>query len=369
MSAHAILSASGAHRWLHCPPSALLERGFTDNTSEAAAEGSAAHALAEYKLRRALKMRSKKPVSQYDCEEMDENTDAYVQYVMELIGQAKDPKVMIEQRLDFSRFVPDGYGTGDCLIIDVNTLQIVDLKYGSGVLVEAENNPQLMLYALGALEIFDGIYDINTVSMTIFQPRRENICTFVMTKDALYQWANDVLKPIAQLAYKGKGEYHPGEHCQFCRAAIRCRARAEEKLRLAALEFALPPLLSDDEISEILSQLDDLTTWANTIKEYALHAALSGKRWDGYKLVEGRSNRRYINEEAVAQAAKEAGYTDVYRQSLLTITEMEKYLSKPKFNEILGDLVVKPPGKPTLVPVTDKRPEINTAKNDFMEEI
>ncbi|CUH96372.1 hypothetical protein P22_2462 [Propionispora sp. 2/2-37] len=372
---HALLSASGAHRWLNCTPSARLEREFDDNSGEAAAEGTAAHALAEHKLRRALKMRSKKPVSKYDSDEMDSYTDGYVEFVLELIEQAKqtcpDPKVLIEQRLDFSKYVPDGFGTGDCVIIADGTLHIVDYKHGQGVLVEAEDNPQMKLYALGALELFDNIYDIDTVSMTIYQPRRENISTHKVNKDSLYQWAEDTLKHTAEKAFKGEGEYVPGEYCQFCRAAVKCRARAEEKLSLARFEFALPPLLTDGEIEEILSKLDDLTAWANDIKAYALEAAVSyGKEWSGFKLVEGRSNRKYANEDAVAEAAKAAGYRDIYRQSLITITEMERLMGKAKFQEILGAFIERPPGKPTLVPLSDKRPAINasSAKIDFMEE-
>ena len=243
LSAHAILSASGAFRWLSCPPSALLEREFTDNTSDAAAEGSAAHALAEHKLRRALKMRSKKPVSPYDSDEMDEHTDGYVGFVMERIGQYNDPLVLIEQKLDLSKYIPDGFGTADCVIIADNLLHVIDFKYGMGVVVSAENNPQMKLYALGALGLFEDLYDITDVSMTIYQPRRENISTFAISKETLRQWVNDVLKPIAALAIKGGGEYKPGEHCQFCRAKVRCRARAEEQLNLAVHEFALPPLI------------------------------------------------------------------------------------------------------------------------------
>jgi len=375
MSAHAILSASGAHRWMACTPSARLELEFDDNSGIAADEGSAAHALAEHKLRKALKMRSKKPVSKYDCDEMDAHTDDYVSFLMEQIVQAKqtcaDPMILIEQKLNFSRYVKDGFGTGDFVLIADGTLHIVDFKYGQGVLVEAEDNPQMKIYALGALELFDGIYDIDTVSMTIFQPRRENVSTHTVFKESLYQWAEEVLKPTAALAYNGGGEYIPGEHCQFCRAAVKCRARAEAKMKLAALEFALPPLLSDEEISEVLAAIGDLTSWANEIMAYATDGAVShGKLWPGFKVVEGRSNRKYSDEEAVAEAVKAAGYRDIYKQSLITITEMEKLLGKPKFTEILGGLVIKPPGKPTLVPLSDKRPPMNTsnAKFDFMED-
>ena len=374
MSKHAILSASGAHRWMNCTPSARLELEFDDNSGEAAAEGTAAHALSEHKLRKALKMRSKKPVSPYDSDEMDNYTDGYVEFVLEVIEQAKkicsDPLILIEQRLDFSKYVPEGFGTGDCLIIADGTLHIIDFKYGQGVLVSAEDNPQMKLYALGALDLFDGIYDIEMVSMTIYQPRRENVSTSTVSKENLYQWAEEVLKPKAELAFNGDGNYCPGEWCQFCRAAVKCRARAEAKMKLARFEFALPPLLTDEEITDILSSISDLTSWANEIIAYATDAAVNhGKKWPGFKVVEGRSNRKYKDEEAVAEAAKNAGYQEIYRQSLITITEMEKLMGKSKFNEVLGGLVMKPPGKPTLVPITDKRPEMNTssAKNDFME--
>lgn len=373
MSRHAILSASGAHRWMNCTPSARLEQEFDDNSGEAAAEGTAAHALCEHKLRRALKLRSKKPASKYDSDEMDAYTDGYVEYVLEIIEQAKqsckDPLVLIEQRLDFSRYVPDGFGTGDCVIIADGALHIIDFKYGQGVLVNAEDNPQMKLYALGALELFDGIYDISTAAMSIYQPRRENVSTHTLSKESLYQWAEETLKSTAEMAFSGCGEYMPGEWCQFCRAAVKCRARAEAKLKLAAFEFALPPLLADEEIAGVLPKLDDLTSWANAIKEYALQSALNGKEWPGFKLAEGRSNRKYADEEAVADAAKAAGYRDIYKQSLITITEMEKLLGKKRFNAILGGLITKPPGKPTLVPLSDKRPvmSISNANNDFTE--
>lgn len=375
MSNHAILSASGAHRWMNCTPSARLEREFADKSSEAAAEGSAAHALAEHKLRKALKLRSKKPISQYDCDEMDNCTDGYVEFVLEIIEGLKqtclDPTILIEQRLDFSRFVADGFGTGDCVVIGDGTLHIVDFKYGQGILVHATDNPQMKLYALGALDLFDGIYDISEVAMTIYQPRRENVSTYTVCKESLYQWAEDVLTPTAKQAFAGCGEYRSGDWCQFCRASVKCRARAEEKLNLAQFEFSLPPILTDENIEDILLKLDDLSSWANDIKSYALYAALNhGKHWNGFKLVEGRSNRRYKDEVAIAEVAKSAGYRDIYRQSLITLTEMEKLMGKQKFSETLGDLIEKPPGKPALVPITDKRPEINTsAKHDFKEEM
>lgn len=371
---HAILSASSSHRWLNCNPSARLEQEFADRETDAAAEGTAAHALCEHKLRRALKMRSKKPISPYDCDEMDAYTDAYVEFVMEALAEAKqeckDPLVLIEQKLDFSCYVPDGYGTGDCLIVADKLLHIIDFKYGQGVLVDAEQNPQMMLYALGALRLFDSLYDITEVSMSIFQPRRENVSTWTISVDDLLDWAENTLKPKAELAFKGEGEYTPGSWCQFCKAAVKCRARAEAKLQLARYEFAMPPLLSDEEIEDILLKLDDLTKWANEITAYAQDAAVNhGKVWRGFKLVESRTNRRYTDEEAVAQAANAAGYHDIYKKSLIPITEMERLMGKKTFAEVIGSLVEKPKGRPTLVPASDKRPAIVStgAEQDFTD--
>lgn len=374
MSKHAILSASGSHRWLNCTPSARLELEFENTTSEAAREGTAAHALCEHKLKKFLKKRSKRPVSDYNSDEMEECTDAYAEFVMEQYEEAKksckDPVILIEQKLDFSCYVPEGFGTGDCIIISDDKLHIIDFKYGQGILVEAEHNPQMMLYALGALEIYDALYDIKEVSMTIFQPRRENVSTWTIPIEDLKAWAEKELKPKAQMAYAGDGEYLPGEWCTFCKAAVKCRARAEEKMRLARMEFKMPPLLTDAEIEEVLTVLPDLTKWANEITAYATEAAIHhGKEWNGFKVVEGRSNRKYRDELLVAEAAKEYGYTDIYRQSLIPMTEMQKLMGKSAFEEILGDLIYKPPGKPTLVPNTDKRPAMNVtnAENEFNE--
>lgn len=372
-SKHAILSASSSHRWLNCSPSARLEQEFEDRETEAAAEGTAAHALCEHKLRRALKLQSRrKPISRYDCDEMDMHTDNYVQFVLETLCEARqhcpDPLINIEQRLDFSCYVPDGFGTGDCIIISDKTMHVIDFKYGQGVLVDAEQNPQMMLYALGALRLFDSLYDIEDVAMTIYQPRRENISTWTISVADLKTWAEEELIPRAKLAFEGKGDFMPGPWCTFCKASVKCRARAEEKLRLAQYEFAKPPLLTDAEIEDILGKLDDLTRWAEEIKAYAQDAALNhGKQWHGYKVVEGRSVRKYSNEDAVVEAANAAGYHDIFRKTLLPITEMEKLMGKQEFQTILGGLIVKPAGKPTLVPASDKRPAITSATIDFNE--
>lgn len=369
---HTILSASGAHRWLNCNKSARLELEFENQESTAAAQGTAAHNLCEHKLKKALHIRNKRPVSEFNDDEMEEHSDAYVEYVLEQLDEVKktckDPLVLIEERLDFSCYVPEGFGTGDTIIIGDKSLHIIDMKYGQGILVYAEENPQMKLYALGALEAYESLYDIEEVTLHIFQPRRENVSAWTISVDDLKKWTENDLKPKAKLAFEGEGEYLPGDWCTFCRAAVKCRARAEEKLKLAQSEFKLPPLLSDTEIEEILSKLSDLTKWANEIMAYATDAAVNhGKDWSGFKVVEGRSNRKYKDEDKVADVAKANGYKDIYRQSLITLTEMEKLMGKTKLKEVLGDLIIKPKGRPTLVPLSDKRQALNvsSAETEF----
>ncbi|HES5012720.1 TPA: DUF2800 domain-containing protein [Streptococcus pyogenes] len=370
---HALLSASSAYRWLACPPSALLSAKYEDTSSSYAQEGTAAHALAEYKVLKALGRKADDPTENLDYfnEEMDEATDAYAGYVLEQVAEAKkatiDPIVLVEQRVDFSTYVPDGFGTADALIIADGKLSITDLKYGQGVLVEADHNPQLMCYALGAYEMFSALYDIETVSMTIFQPRRDSVSVFEMKASDLLDWAENTLKPKAELAAEGKGDFTAGEHCRFCKAKADCRARAEANLALARYDFALPPTLTDADIEAILPLLDELTSWAEDIKAYALTRAVAGKEWYGYKLVAGRSNRKYVNEDAVAKKVSDAGFNP-YEEKLLGITAMTKLLGKNRFEELLEGLIEKPQGKPTLVPESDKRPAINSAKEDFKEE-
>lgn len=373
MGTHALLPPSAALRWMNCPPSARLEREFPAAASAAAAEGTAAHALCEHKLRKLLHLRSKRPHSDFEDEEMERCSDDYVAFVQEQMGKIPSPMTLVEQRLDLTRYVPEAFGTADCIIVGGDTLCVIDFKYGMGVLVEAERNPQMMLYALGAIELLDGVYDIRNISMSIFQPRRENICTWSLPKDELLRWARDELAEKARLAYAGEGEFCTGVWCAFCRASARCRARAEEKLRMAREEFKLPPLITDEEIEEVLREIPDLIKWANAILAYATDAAVNhGNRWKGFKVVEGRSVRRYKDEASVARAAEAAGYTDIFDKKLITLTQMEKLMGKTAFMEILGNLVVKPPGKPTLVPLSDKRPAIHAGNaqaefTDIME--
>lgn len=365
MSKHAFLSASASHRWLNCPPSAKLCEGIADHASPYAQEGTDCHELCAYLVEKALGIETKDPTESlvYYNAEMQNCAEEYCNFVLEQIENAKtyckDPKIMIEQRLDFSRWVENGFGTGDCVIVADEVLQIIDYKHGLGVLVSAEENSQMMCYALGALELFDSIYDISKVQMTIFQPRRDNVNSYSLDKKTLLKWADEVLAPTAKLAYEGAGD-----HCTFCKVKATCRKRAEHNLELAKYDFEMPATLDEIEIAAILPKIDDLISWGNDIKEYALSQAQSGVHYDGWKIVEGRSNRKYTDDAAVAAAVKDAGY-EPYEQKLLGLTAMSNLLGKKKFEELLGELVYKPPGKPALVPESDKRPAMNTAADDF----
>lgn len=373
---HSVLGASAADRWMNCTPSAQLTAGMEDETTTFAAEGTAAHALCEWKVRKALKMRAgRRPTSDYWTDEMEEFTDNYRDFIMDLVGQAKltckDPVTLIEQHLDFSCYVPDGFGTGDFLLVADKELNVVDFKYGRGVAVYADHNPQMMLYALGALNLFDCLYDIEQVTMTIFQPSLSSISTWTISAEELYKWAEEVLKPKAELAAKGEGEFISGSWCRFCKARNTCRARAESFLELAKMEFQPPTLLSDEEVAEVMEKADELSKWASDVMAYAQAEAIeNGKHWNGYKLVEGRSTRRFTDEKKVEEVAKGAGYTDIYNKSLITLTAFEKLMGKDTFNEVLGSYVTKPAGKLTLVPVSDKRPEVtvNTVNDEFQED-
>lgn len=381
---HAVLSPSGASRWLACTPSARLEQQFPDTAGEAAKEGTLAHELGELLIRyhvkdvkkaaylKALKTIEEDPMYNAD---MRGHAESYAAFVMECLGEArkktKDAFLRVESKLDLTEYVPEGFGTGDALVIADGVLNIIDLKYGKGVAVSCVNNKQMMLYALGALREFDYMYAIHTVRMTIYQPRLENISSFEMSVADLQLWAETELKPRASLAFEGAGDFVPGDHCRFCRAKAQCRANAEDKLQLAKYEFRDDILLSDAEISDILGKADAFKSWLSSIEAYALSEAVdNGRKWEGFKLVEGRSNRTYLNQDEVARTLVENGYDEavIYTKSLLGITAMEKTITKKVFDSLLGGLVIKPQGKPTLVPLTDKRPEWNSvesAQSDF----
>jgi hypothetical protein len=353
----------------------LLEHALPESTSEAADEGSAAHARAEWKLRKAFDgIKARLVPSKYDCPEMERCTDDYAQFIAEMLAEVKKscakPVVLVEQRIDFSHYVPDGFGTCDCVIVADNVMHVVDFKYGRGVTVEAADNPQMMLYALGVVRDFELTYDIRGVSMTIYQPRREHYSAAYKPVEELIGWAESVLKPAAKLAIKGKGEFASGEWCRFCKIGATCRARAEANQELARHEFAEPAELSRDEIADVLRQVDELVDWAGAVKRHALQSALNGGKWPGFKLVEGRSVRRITDAAAALEAAEKAKVAGaVTRLELKGITDMEKILGKEKFNAVFGGLVKKPQGAPTLVPESDKRPALNlsTAKETFAE--
>ena len=377
MPKHAFLSASSSHRWLACPPSALLCAKEADQSSAYAKQGSDAHELCEYLLLKALGHDPPDPTENLDYydAEMLSCAEGYRDFVMEQVEEARklsaDPLICVEQRLDYSRWVENGFGTGDCVIVADDLLHVIDYKYGLGVLVSASGddgtgNSQLKCYALGALDTFGDLYDIRRIKLSIYQPRRENVDTFEMPVEDLLRWADDVLSPTAKLAFTGDGEFCAGDHCVFCKVKATCRARADYNMELAKYEFEKPAMLTDEEIAAILPMIDSLVSWATDIKEFALQQALSGTVYEGYKVVEGRSNRKYSDETAVAKIVQEAGY-DPFEKKLLGVTAMQRQLGKKKFQELLGGLLYKPPGKPVLVPTSDSRPEFNTAANDFID--
>ena len=362
---HALLSPSASRRWLECPPSVRLTELMEDKPSAYADEGTLAHSIAEGKLKSHLGY-AENPIK---CEDalMDEYTDDYVAFVDEQMSVLENPSAFVEQRVDCSKYVPECYGTCDALIISDGVLHICDLKYGTGVKVDAVGNDQLRIYALGAFEMFSCLYDISTVRMSIFQPRLSHSDTWELPIDELLKWANEVLVPAAKQAWNGQGEFKAGEHCRFCKAKSNCRKRAEYNLELARYDFEPPATLDNIEIAAILAKADELVSWVTDVKEYALRQELSGVTYDGFKVVEGRSNRKYTDENAVVEAVKTAGF-DPYEHSVLGITAMTALLGKKKFTELLGGIVEKPQGKPTLVPMSDKRPAINTANEDFKED-
>lgn len=380
---HALLGASRANRWLNCTPSARMTEDMDDRTSVFAQEGTLAHELGELMLQLDLKLITKRAYNSklklikanelYD-EEMPDQVEKYTNYVFERLAEAKshtkDPLVFLEQRLDFSDYVPEGFGTGDCTIIADGALEIIDLKYGKGVEVFAEENPQMKLYALGALSAYDFIYDIDTVRMTIAQPRLNNFSSWELSVKDLLDWAVDEVQPKAMLAWEGKGETVAGDWCIWCKVKGSCKARAEKNLELAKkYNYQDPNLLNVDEIAEILKQADEIQKWAKDVQDFALEQARdNGVKYEGWKLVEGRSNRRYADPDAIKALLVKEGFEEnkiLKPAELLGITALTKAITKKKFDSLLTDLVIKPEGKPTLVPESDKRKEINSAASDF----
>ncbi|QRG66951.1 DUF2800 domain-containing protein [Brevibacillus choshinensis] len=386
--AHALLSASGASRWINCPPSARLTEHIPDTRSEYANEGTAAHEFSEILLRRSLypcnsKEREKladtlehfKATNQYYGPEMENAIQDYVDVVnerfMESKARSSDAVVLLEERLDYSEWVPDGYGTGDVVLISDGVLEIIDLKYGKGVPVSAVGNPQIRLYALGAWSAYSYLYDIQEIRMTIVHPRLDDISTDILQIEELVEWAESVVKPAAALAYAGEGEFKAGSHCRWCKVKATCRARADENLKALAYEFRDPSLMDNEEIGSILYITEQLKSWAKDVEEYAFEQAKRGNKIPQWKLVEGRSNR-VITDKAAARLALEATGLETEKylkpQELLGIGDLEKYIGKKELAAVLAGLVIKPPGKPVLVPESDKRPELNSIEEDFAGE-
>lgn len=384
--AHAILSASGASRWMACTPSARLEEQFSDSTSEYAKEGTLAHELCELKVRKNLiepmhtrTYNSKlKKIKEHELwqDEMDKHTDTYLEYIQGLVHSYNcTPAVMVEKKVDFSSYVPDGFGTADCIIIAEGTLHVIDFKYGKGVAVSAENNPQMKLYGLGAYLEYSFLYAIDKVKMTIVQPRLDEVISeYEISTTELMEWAEEVVKPLADMAYKGEGTYIAGNHCKFCRAKATCRERARMNSEVAKFDFKQPALLTDEEVGEALKMAQDLAKWAEDLKDYALAESLKGKLIPGWKAVEGRGTRSFVNMDAAFATLCEHGYDEsmLYERKPLSVAQIEKLIGKEGIQTLLEGLVEKSPGKPTLVLETDKREAITnktTAIEDFKEEI
>lgn len=373
---HALLSASGAHRWSVCTPSAMMEDKYPDTQSESASEGTYAHAMAELELRAMMEevvgddycqQWAELKKSEFYSKALVDYVDEYVSYVTESYNEAlvmdTGAALLLEQHLDFSPWVPEGFGRGDAIIVSDDRLHIIDLKYGRNVPVSAENNPQLRLYALGAYNELYWLYLFKEVTMSIVQPRNGGITTETLSLNELLKWGQQI-RDIAKVAIKGEGELVPGEHCRFCKAAPRCRKLQEEVMSIDTKKE-----LTDSEVSDVLAKADVLISWLHKVQDYALTEARdNGHRWPGFKLVEGRSNRKYSDEEQVAKRLLKEGLTaeQIYKpRSLVGVTDMQKLLGKRKFDGVLSEYLIKPPGKPTLVPESDKRPEWNSPEEDF----
>ena len=371
MASHALLSASSSHRWLHCTGAPRLEATFPDTTSEYAKEGTLAHELCELKLKKYTTAMAKGTYTRaYNkikknelwAPEMDETTDVYLEYIKSIMLSYKvAPVVVIEKRVDFSQYVPEGFGTADCIILAGDTLHIVDYKHGKGVVVDADHNPQMMLYALGAMHDYSLLYKFSTIKMTIVQPRVNNISEFEMPSDELRKWGEEVVAPKAKEAYEMEGHtFEAGAWCGFCRAKAQCRTRCEHFNAMHSLTSKDPRLISLEELGAYLEHGKDIESWYKDIKEYALSESLAGAEVPGWKAVEGRGSRVFQDGDTAIQTLINGGVDEsiLYERKVLTLAQIEKAIGKKEFNELVGDQVVKNPGKPTLVVDTDKRPRI-----------
>ena len=379
MSSHALLSPSASHRWLHCTAAPRLEEGIKDEGSDYAAEGTLAHAYCAMKLKEFLGLPTdgeKEEIAalqeKYGTGEMSEYTDTYATIVLEKFNAARavtpDAQLLVETRLDFSDYVPEAFGTADAIIIADGTMEIIDFKYGKGVKVSAVENPQMMIYALGAYARFAFEYRIDNLRATIVQPRIDNLSEYEITVEELTSWASNVLTPAAEKAYKGEGPQTPGSWCQFCKVKNRCRALADKCKAAVAVD---PKLITPEELAkDVLPMVPIVKTWISGVEEFALAQALSGVQLPGWKIVEGRSVRKITDTDSVADALTKSGYTqsDIYKPvEMRTITELEKLVGKKQFAAPCGEWVNKPQGKPTLAPESDKRKAIDPAADDFKD--
>lgn len=377
--AHALLSPSAASRWLVCTKSARLEEMFENRSSDAADEGTLAHAVGELIIKHKLQWITKQKFNvelkmlqkpKYYNKDLYNYANDYALFVMEAFAEALriDPnaQIFLESKADLSAYVPESFGTRDVAIVFAGIVWIIDLKYGKGVKVDAEDNKQLRLYALGTYDEFNFLYSIHTIRMSIYQPRMENISTTEIKVEELLEWGESTVKPNALKAFNGEGDYVPGEHCRFCRAKATCRARAERSLDLEKYDFRQADLLTDDELADVLLKGPDLVSWVNAVQEYAQFEAVKNDRqWPGFKLVEGKSNRTYTNEDTVAEKLLSNGYSEnqIFTKKIIGITKMEQLLTKPKTEELLKGLIIKPEGKPTLVREIDKRPALKSIEH------
>ena len=374
--AHALLSASGSHRWMACPPSARLEECCQNKESDAAKEGTVAHELCELKVK--VQLGEDVSMSEYEAlkenplftKEMDACTNIYADYCIDT-AKEENGLPLIEVELDLSSYIPEGFGTVDCVIVSEDTLHVIDFKYGRGVEVSPVENSQLMIYALGAYDLYSPIYDFKTVKLTIVQPRLSaEPKTWECDVQHLLDFA-EKLKPIADLAFKGGGDFAPSEHtCLFCKVKYTCRARADKNLATMFLQEKDPYTLSNDEIGEILAKVSDFPKWIKDLEDYALEQLLSGKEIKGYKAVEGRSSRVWSDEKKAFEVIIEDGTEEkaLYETVPLSLAKIEKLLGKKKFASLVGEYVTKSQGKPTLTLSSDIRPSIQDVKSMFTEE-
>lgn len=380
---HAILSASSSNKWLICTPSARLEENFENKTSEYMAEGTLAHAIAEFKVKSYFlepiskatytrRLNKLKKDEHFD-KEMLTHTDTYLEYIKGVALETNTkPFIAVEQKVDYSDYAPGGFGTADCILISKNTLHVIDFKYGKGVEVSAEENPQMKLYALGAIKQFGMFYDIKTIRLTIVQPRKDNISEFETAKEDLLSWGETVVKPQAQKAFMGIGDFVQGNHCRFCKAKGACEFRAKENMKVVGeiKEKQIRGILSNEEIADILNKTEGLNDWIKSVSEYALDEILKGNSVPGYKAVEGKSNRKIVDIDKAFEILEANGIDEalLYERKPLTLTQLEKTIGKKQVAESIGDYIEKPKGAPTLAKETDKRQtyEIKTsAKEDF----